>query len=60
MRFIPTAYIGSNGGNGSEAFKEYRAQATVTGVVSMIHEGHRWYRVDYSAAGTIQHECFKF
>ena len=58
IRFIPAAWLEKC----SEAAKLYhdRISRDVLGVVEYINTAHRFYRVRYEAAGTVQHECFKF
>lgn len=58
-RFTPTAYAA--GDNGSEASRLRNERSKVDGVVTMVNEEHRWYRVTYKPRyDREQHECFKF
>lgn len=53
-RFVPSAYTE---GNGAKATR----QSEVHGVITMVNEEHRWYRVTYKPLyEREQHECFKF
>ena len=38
----------------------FGAVKKVTGTVVQINRDHRWVRVRYEVAGTVQHETFKF
>lgn len=58
LRFIPAAWPEKCS---EDAKLHYdRIARDVLGVVVSIHPTHRFYRVRYEAAGTVQHECFKF
>lgn len=57
IRFTPSAFSEINTDKSWEIFG---VVTQVTGTVVQIHEEHRWYRVRYELAGTIQHETFKF
>lgn len=58
LRFVPAAWLKKN----SEAELRYhdRIPRDVLGIVEYINTAHRFFRVRYEAAGTVQHECFKF
>ena len=58
LRFTPAAWLEKT----SEAARLYhdRISRDVLGVVEYINAAHRFCRVRYEAAGTVQHECFKF
>lgn len=59
ITFTPTAYAAAD--NGSEASKVRNERGKVHGIVTSIHEEHRWYRVTYKPEyDREQHECFKF
>lgn len=57
IRFTPAAFSEINTEKSREIFG---VVTQVTGTVIQIHEEHRWYRVRYELAGTVQHETFKF
>ena len=57
IRFTPSAFSEINTDKSREIFG---VVTQVTGTVIQIHEEHRWYRVRYELAGTVQHETFKF
>lgn len=50
-RFRPTAYV-----NCMADAMGYPVQ--VEGRIVGFHRGHRWYRVEYRAGESVQHECF--
>ena len=57
ITFMPTAWTVL----ATEKARDTFGVATkVTGTIVQINEEHRWYRVRYEVAGTIQHETFKF
>ncbi len=56
VRFVPAANTDHSAGFGDAL------RRPVTGTVVRIHEGHRWYMVEYPVLkpGCIGRECFKF
>ena len=56
ISFTPAAFQQIEG----DKVRAFGAVRNVTGTVVQIHEEHRWYRVRYEVAGTVQHETFKF
>ena len=59
LRFTPSAFADVS--EDSRTHRDFGVVTKVTGTVIQIHEGHRWYRVEYPLnARCIGHECFKF
>lgn len=58
IRFIPAAWLEKCSETGRLHYD--RMARDVLGIVEYIHVAHRFFRVRYEAAGTVQHECFKF
>lgn len=57
IRFTPAAWLDERSASSGRWGK---IDTSVLGVVVGINRAHRFYRVRYEAAGTVQHECFKF
>ena len=57
VKFIPAAWTQFSAAN---VLEQYGAQGEVVGEIIEINREHRWYRVQYQAGGTTQHETFKF
>lgn len=57
LSFTPSAWTQFSGAN---VLDTYGVELKVRGTVIWINAAHRYARVEYTAGGCINHECFKF